>query len=498
MGESKPKFVLKASAKSEATITPWEHQLTALDYCRKFQHPFLAMEMRLGKQLVTIWHLRSKLGSFPMVLIVAPKSTFKDWARDLNREKIPFIIVENAAQVEAARALGLGGWFLVNSERLLHHPAVAAMSWEGVVLDESPVIKNPKSLVSQLFCRNFRDAKVRMCLSGLPNPEGEHEWFQQMKFLHGRFMNHDNFWAWRNEHFTKVRYDWVAKPGSYERIKFAVNGRILRMTKKSCGLGNKRIYERRYVELPPDVAKGYKALEKDFQASIRGNEFITSWSTVKALRLQQIAGGVFASSDHKLKELLSLLKGELRKEPVVVWFRYLAEIDAAEKLLRENYVTVAKITGEESVGQRVQNRTLFDEAYVRVLLIQERTGRFGMDLSKASTEIFFSNEPGNEARQQATERIENLSKNVPLLTIDLVTKDTVDEDYLEALMAKKSDSKSFYMRVSEAFKRRVQIAQDRGIRTGGKSLRIDSNLSGAHGLDGNSPGNEPARTEEMS
>lgn len=434
------------------TLLP--HQILAYDYCAKTQHPYLAMEMRLGKTLVAVRFLRNKYpGS--KILVIAPMTVLEAWERELVDEGQYYHVLD------ASRTTGMdfvkdieGCWYLINYDALRNRPWVYQMDWQAVVLDESTVARNPKAEITKVLTNNFRKVPTRLCLSGNPAPEGILDWFSQAKFLWDGLLACRNFWDFRNKFFACAGFDWVPMKGSFERIMFALKGSVFFLTRKQAGLGNRRIFERRTVKLPEALRKNYNEMEKSFATEIGDEHVETVWATVRSVHLAKMAGGWKGTYDHKVREVLNLIQGELKGEQVVIWFRFIAEIDSVAGALADVGVAFRRITGADSYEDRKASIQMFRQGAARVVLCQLRAARFGTDLSTSSTAIFFSNEYSSEVRSQAIERIENITKNEPLLILDLVAENTVDEDCLDALLEKSADSKVFFSRMLDAFKER--------------------------------------------
>jgi hypothetical protein len=70
-------------------------------------------------------------------------------------------------------------------------------------------------------------------------------------------------------------------------------------------------------------------------------------------------------------------------------------------------------------------------------------GRYGLDMSKSSTNIYYSNSCSLENRAQSEDRILHPQKSEPLLTIDLAAKGTVDEKIVYLLQRKDINAEFF-------------------------------------------------------
>ena len=433
------------------------HQEEALTWATPRAQVALFMEMRLGKTAVAIRWVEQKK-AWP-VLVVAPLTVLAAWERELLLEGIPREEVVNFREMPK-EGLGSARWCLVNYEQVRAKPVLLYLRWQAIVLDESTRIRNPQAQTTKVLTKQTEHIPNRLILSGLPAPEGSMDYFSQMQFLLGKFMGHYNFWSWRNYFFQKgyTEWDWIPARGSLERIKTAVREHAVVMTRKQVGIGSPKIYETRTVEQTPGQSKIYRKVEKEFALQMPdGSEKLTNWVIVQLRWMARIAGGygvnergehIATYSEAKTNELVALLQGDLKGERVVVWFRFNCEINRVSERLG-TYFSHGQITGETPPEQRKKLAQQFQAGQVQVLLCQVKCAKFGSDLSGASTAIYYSNSYDYEDRAQSEDRIIHPAKKEPLLYLDLVTKDTVDEDVVKALREKGVTAKMFMNRILE-------------------------------------------------
>jgi SNF2 family DNA or RNA helicase len=188
-----------------------------------------------------------------------------------------------------------------------------------------------------------------------------------------------------------------------------------------------------------------KSIIKDFEYD--GEE--TKWAPVQQTWLARLAGGFDPTgkdivSMAKLNEVVSIIRKDLpQSAQVIVWARFRSEIRALVSYLNSKNIATAPMTGATSrVNRRIRLKKFRTGTY-RVLVIQERLGMFGLNLAAADTDIFYSNMWDNEVRSQCEKRIEHLTKKRPLLHIDLMTRDSVDEEVVPRLRKKKLTAKQF-------------------------------------------------------
>jgi SNF2 family DNA or RNA helicase len=430
------------------------HQVRALAYATPRSRIFLAMEMRTGKTAVTIRWARAR--GLKKILVVAPLSTINPgWVEELEGEGVPKKRIHILTEIKKGRRQRIfkrkDGWHLINYEYVRTHPELLEELGDepthGIVLDESTRIRSPKAQITKVLIKNT-EVEHRALLSGLPNPESVLNWFQQIVFQKGEMLGTDNFWAFRGRHFYQPpwsAYEWRPKRGVMEAIKNEVHSNAFILTAKQAGMGSKHIYEKRLVEMNSRQRQLQRSIVKDFEYE----ETETKWAPVQQTWLARIAGGFSPDgteliSNLKMKELLSIIRNDIPKNAsVVVWARFRAEIKALRIFLNSKKIKTMTMTGATNRVKRRLRLQKFQRKEIRVLVIQEKLGMYGLNLAVADLDVYYSNMWDNEVRSQCEKRIEHLTKKRPLLHIDLITRDSVDEEVVPRLREKKLTARQF-------------------------------------------------------
>ena len=495
----------------------YPHQLRARAYACKQRHPALLMRMRLGKTPVAIRTIleytpRNRVGL--RVLVVAPGSALGSWERELRAEgERSIAYLEGSRSVRLARLRENVRWFLLNSDGgWLSVPEVGGVgrcpaceghgtrrveerrtdgyvrarklgcsacgrrgwlpldspivSWDAVVVDESTSIKNPKARVTRFFLENFRDVPHRWILSGEPTPEGPLNAWCQIAFLDGSAFGHDSYWGWRESEFspTDTGWGWMLDPERQARFDRMLGARAFVMRYEDAGFFVKRVDERRDLRMPLAIWKAYRTAQREFILEWKGEEKArTMFACSRWHWLRQMCSGFVDGKlvwDGKVLELVDLLNGELRSEPVVVWFAYNQEIAAVSEALRAEKIGYEAITGAVSKAGQRHLIERFGQGWVRVLLVQSAVdkGLRGARLDSASTAIYFSNNPSQEIRTQSEGRLIHMSKTHPNLYIDFAARGTVDEDLADLLAEKGQRSDGSMARaVMERVRQRIAM-----------------------------------------
>lgn len=431
--------------------------------------------MRLGKSIVVIrWaqRLRSR-----RVLLVAPLTTLLgqlNWQGELRREGIPLTILSEVKRWEqryhllrpyrivhrALRRSWGRGWFGVNYEALRAQPEILAAPWDAIILDESTRIRSPKAKITKALLRNTDHIEHRAILTGLPNPEDPLDYFCQFQFLHGSFLGFHNYWSCRAKLFYQgyTDWDWQPKHGTRQRIKDYVHQHAFVMTRKRAKVGSEKVRRQRSVELNAAQRRLLKEIRTQF--AVDGNE--TKWVTVQQTWMQRIAGGFHPTtleciSDRKIRLAEELLVEEFRTEPVVMWFRFNAEMKHLRRWLRKRHRTlkIEMVHGDVKMRDRPTIQERFHRGDIDHIFMQLKLGRFGWNLARSSTAIYYSNTYEFEDRSQSEDRIIHLTKKEPCLYLDLVTLGTPDEDLVAALSDKRVTARFYNTQMRDALIRRI-------------------------------------------
>lgn len=427
------------------------HQKLALDYAEKRTRIALFMQMRLGKTLVAIrWADYNRLST---LLVVCPKSVIPPWKTELLLEQEAH---EDIYVIDSSNVPPPGyRWYLINYERINYFPEVLELKWDGIILDESTRIRNPNAEITKLLNRKTWHVNHKAILSGLPNPESELDFFEQIKFLYGNFMHEHTYWHWRNKYFYQSGFEWI--PVNKEKIHKHVNENAFTLTRSQAGIKTEKIIEKRYVELVPKARGIYTQILNNFEYELEKEKASTKWVLVQIGWLLMICGGFSPSEKsyigcNKPQEILNLLKSELRNEKVVVWFRHTHELEHMHRYLVEYNIRVGKFLGYDKGGVSSEGKL---NCNIQVLLAQPKCGMYGMDWSDASTSIYYSNWFDGEIREQSLDRIIHPQKKESVLIIDLITENTIEERVISLLRTKNLNSKIFTHKLLEYFKKVV-------------------------------------------
>lgn len=440
----------------------FDHQKAGLEFLRERKCAALFWDMRLGKTKTAIRWMKSL--PVERSLIVAPLSVLPVWVDELADEGIACtVLTGNVKQRMEAFDKSENKVFCINYEGLLSRSKnrteaspMAYIAWDCVILDESTRIKNPQAKTTRVAQKYLASARYRLLLSGMPNPESALDLFEQIRFLNGHFDGCRTYWDFRNRYFTPFgEYDWFPKKGAVSAINSYVRHFSSVLTRKQAGYYTPKVYERRYVYLPDAVMRKYRKVEREYAMG----EKETNYTVVRRSWLHRIAGGFPDEAEYihraKLDELVSLIDENFLGQPVVVYCRYTNELKAILTALRDAGHLVRSIHGETQASVREALVNGFRKKHFNILVCQTKCVQYGLNFSRASAVVYYSNWEDMEIRAQSEDRTVHLEKDTPCLYIDLIAKDTVDEDIHASLQGKRVSTTALRSRIVESLHRRA-------------------------------------------
>lgn len=457
--------------------TPFDYQNVAIEWGRPRDNVAYFLQQRLGKSLVFLRWKKDK-PTIRRTLIVCPLSVINSWEKELKDEGIAGVYLRSSdknkafwsmyKQIMQANAKELDFVCVTNYE-CVSSSDILEWGWDCVCLDEATRIRKHDNNISRHIIEHTKEVPHKVILTGKPAPESLIDYFNQMKFLNGQFLGEDCFYKFRAKYFPNhTKYSKVSK-FTKKAITEEIERNAFTLRREDVNIGSHTFYQSRTVELPPDLREIYDAVEKDAMAKINagGEEKLlkTNWIIVAQNWLHQLTGGCPTflpdkNADHKVKEILNLVNGELKDEKIIIWCRFRREIEHVTRELRESGHNALMIYGSTSLEDRGRFIDAFQtKPQYKFLVCQIKTAQQGLDLSASSTAIYYSNSWENECRSQSVDRFIHPTKTTPCLVIDLVVNNSIDQDILNALAMKDSNTEIFQGNIFQNFIARLNSSK---------------------------------------
>ncbi len=387
----------------------------------------LADDMGLGKTLQALAAMRGK------TLVVAPTSVLPNWAREAARFR-PGLTVHAYhgadRKLDAAADVTLTTWAILR----LDQEALAATTWDTLVLDEAQTIKNPDSQVARAAYR--LSAKFRMALTGTPVENRLDDLWSTMHVLQPGYLGDRA--TFQSE---------VAKPIMEGDARTAAELRrrlrpfILRRLKRDVApeLPPRTELVAR-CELSPEERTLYDAMKVSAQREVqellsRGGGVIAALEAL--LRVRQAAchrglvpGQEGVASSAKIDLLLERLEPLVAEgHKVLVFSQWTSFLDLVEPHLQSAGWGFLRLDGSTRDRGAVVDAFQAD-AGPPILLLSLKAGGVGLNLTAADHVVLLDPWWNPAVEDQAADRAHRIGQDKPVFVHRLVAADTVEERIL--------------------------------------------------------------------
>ena len=435
---------------------PWRHQQVAYQFCLDhfaagFHAILLAMGMGTGKTLVAIMlllYLRAR-----RVMIASPLRVVPVWVtqleRHMNSDAVVIALDEDAGTVEKKRQLaeeqmrlaharGVPFICIVNYDSAWRDPFstwAEKVQWDLVLADEAHRIKAPGGKASMFFKRMRLRSRYRVAMTGTPMPHGPMDIYAVFRFLDVTIFG-PSFSAFRQTYAVMGGYHnkqitGFQKLDQLERlmstITFRVGKEVLDLPPET--------HVTYHCDLASEARRVYRDLEEDFVARVLDGTVTAANAMVKLLRLQQVSGGVVPTDDgvvHRIDNAKQKLFADTLEdigsdEPVVVFCRFHADLDAIHEACAQSKCVSLELSGRRDELKRWQ------DGEGQVLVAQISAGGIGVDLTRARFSMYYSLSFSLGEYDQALSRVHRPGQTRPVEHIHLVARNTVDVKIMRAL-----------------------------------------------------------------
>lgn len=472
-------------------MPPYEKQLEVLRASWRRPGWGFLMEMGTGKSKVTIdnFGLLHYDQGISGLLIIAAKSVYTNWTRmsDENPGELqrhlwdPLIQDARIYTWNNRRTIGERAdqnWlmdhmspgirvFAINIEALsAGSDRVFDMVRDFVrkfptlaVIDESTLIKNPKSQRTKAMLALRDRIKFRRILTGYISSGSPTDVYSQFEFLEKSALGHRSFYTFRARYCLMRDMD-ITQAGRSRTISIESGTQNLdelarlmqrlstRIRKSEClDLPPKNYLAPRIVELTSEQKRVYHELKQSAMAELSNQQMVTTQIVLtQVLRLQQVVCGFVQTDKGDLMELpsnrMKVLEDLLADtdESVIIWCAFAPNALAVTKRLGEIYgrEAVSRWYGSVPLETREAEEVEFQAKRRRFMVATQSAGARGRTWTAATLVVYYSNHPSLEIRMQSEDRAHRGEQTQPVAYVNLTCEGTVDEGIVKSLKAGRS------------------------------------------------------------
>jgi len=202
----------------------------------------------------------------------------------------------------------------------------------------------------------------------------------------------------------------------------------------------------RHCELEGKAARAYEDLKEELIAECDAGTVTAANCMVKSLRLQQVTSGFVKTEDgieseigaHKLEALAEAFKELPKDEPVVVFCRFTWDVRHVRR--------VAEFTGRKTgeLSGNANDVQAWKAGAFSVLAVQIKSGKEGIDLTRARYHFYFSQTSSRGDYDQSRARGRRPGQTRDVVYVHFVTLGTIDQVIYRALAHKLDVQEAVY------------------------------------------------------
>lgn len=419
------------------------------------------MDMGTGKTITTIavsgtLYRKHKISN---LLVVCPKSIVHVWEQEFEKfanfdYSLAVLDGTGAQKADTIRYMvGTGLQVIVVNYESCWRLEAELRKWKPdmIVCDESSKIKNAQAKCSKALHKLGKLSEYNVILTGTPITNSPLDFFSQYKFLDENIFG-GSFYSFRSKY---------AIIGGFQNHQIVGYKHLDELVEKAHKIAYRIriddavelpefVEEIRPVKLEKEAQKIYDSIDRDSYAELMMGEITTRNVLTRLLRLSQCTGGFIRNDDGDYIQPVSKAKLEALEDivdecveqdkKVVVFARFVPEIDAISKMLTKKNIGHAIIKGD--VKDRAEQVDAFqNNPDVKVFIGQLQTTGMGLTLTAGTVCVYYSLDFSFANYEQSRARVRRIGQTKRGVYIHLVAKNTIDEKVMAALKQKADVSK---------------------------------------------------------
>lgn len=317
------------------------------------------------------------------------------------------------------------------------------------IFDESSYAKNHKAKRTKA-CFKLRSISGRgYILTGTPVLQGPIDLWAQMQLISPKVLP-ENYYSFRARYCVMGGFEkkQIVSYKNLTHLMKRIDPHIISISKEQAAPDLPPItYQELHVTLSAQEMKAYKQIKKEAILSLPSGDYVPiTTALTKMTKLLQASQGFYYYEDEKLnrkvkvngsskrKAVIELLEGPLAGQNVIIWTIFKQELQELTQDLLENHISHSSPEHFNSALDAADH--YINHPSIKVLVANPASLAYGMNLQKATVEIFLSNSFKYGDRTQAEARSHRLGQTNPVTIIDILAEDTIDKKVLKVLKGK--------------------------------------------------------------
>ena len=317
--------------------------------------------------------------------------------------------------------------------------------FDCVIIDESSVMKNMSSQITQMIFDMIGFIKHRFVLSGCPTPNHNSEIFPQMKFVDPDLFG-NNYYGFLARYFHQDMANphfWYQTDEDKERFFSRLSGKSVFLSKEECVDLPEKVFEVRCFDMAKKQRQYYDDIVKDIQENI--NQWSKFEFTAKLMKLREVTSGFVINKDqsiidfeNKKEQLLDETLKELGNRQIIVWCQFQHEIET----LAAKFGGVGLTSKTKDRDEIIRN---FKNGNINLLFTHPKLIGKGLTFTGCAYNIYYSLSFSYEEFKQSQDRIHRIGQNDKCTYIILQAKDSIEEKMYDCVQRKGNAVDELYL-----------------------------------------------------
>lgn len=433
---------------------PHDYQRYATKYIESHSVAAVFLDMGLGKTSITLTALNDLLFDYfdaHRILVVAPLRVARNtWSDEIEKwDHLKDLQFSIAVGTEAERLSALkrqADIYIINRENLqwLIEKSDVPFDFDMVVIDELSSFKNHQAKRFKSLMKVRPKVKRMVGLTGTPSSNGLMDLFAEFKILDmgarlGRFIDQYRMTYFKPDKMNgPIVYSYKPLLGAEQAIYEKISDITISM-KAADHLKMPELINSKYlVHLSEKEKKKYEDMKAELVLALPEGEITAANAASLSGKLSQMANGavyaddesILSIHDRKLDALEDIIEAANGKTVLVAyWFKH--DLMRIEERLKSKDIPFEKLDSDASIKK-------WNKGELPVALIHPASAGHGLNLqSGGSTLVWFGITWSLELYQQTVARLYRQGQSEGTVTnIHIVTKNTIDERIMKALLEK--------------------------------------------------------------
>lgn len=435
-------------------FSPHDYQKKAINFGLDHKKCGLLLPMGAGKTVTTLTIISDLLllESYK-ILIIGPvrviRSTWPDEIEKWSHTKdLTYSIIDGTPKQRERALQEEADVYLIGKENVAWLVDNKYFDFNMVVIDELSTFKNPRSKRFKAL-RSVMPLTDRFIgLTGTPAPKGIPDLWSQIYLMDQGQRLGKTLTAFRQTYLTPGRrngmvvYEWKPQPDAEDRIYKKIGDICMSLDQTDCAKLPPVQYLKKCVNLPKKTMTDYHAFKREKVLELGDDEQLLAVNAgVLCGQLLQMTSGQiykkdeFGQNTHEVATIHEAKLGALddliesaNQNPVMVFYYFKHELKRITEHLKKQKIEVRSLGNEDDVRD-------WNDGKIEVLLLHPASAGHGLNLQRGGhIAIWYTLPNWNlELYQQANARIYRQGQKQSVTIYQIVAKDTVDEDMLDAL-----------------------------------------------------------------